>query len=96
MRFLAMLALSVSVGCGAAEAATFGPPPVEPEPALELGLPAEPAALGSPCRSTTPMAFTVDLLSAGPFGYAPLTPQGTDNSLLGLFCRITAVPIGQN
>ena len=61
-----------------------------------------PAALGSPCphyimmADRRPTAFALDLLSGGPFGYAPMGPPGYDDGLMGLLCRMTTFPIGPN
>jgi len=102
MRYLRFLfVLAFTTGLGSAEAATFGPPPIiDAAP----GQPAEtqPAALGSPCFGSTAvsdrqmMAFTLDMFSSGPFGYAPMGPPGAPNGMLGLLCRITSLPIGRN
>ena len=103
MRFLAMCVLTVTMGFGSAEAAISTPsddvaeaaPRIEPAPA--------PAALGSPCFGSMAMmadrqelAFSLDLFSMGAMGYAPVSPPGADNGVLGLICRLADFPIGRN
>ena len=103
-RLLAMFVLSVATGLGSAEAATFGPPASMAEAERQPGLtePSAPSALGSPCFGSMvmadrqEMAFTLDLFSMGPMGYAPAGPAGGDNSVLGLLCRLADNPIGRN
>lgn len=104
MRLLAMFVLTVTTGLGSAEAATFGPPAGVAEAESEPGLPepSAPSALGSPCFGSMvmvdrqEMAFTLDLFSLGPMGYAPMGPPGYDDSVLGLLCRLSDIPIGRN
>ena len=105
MLLLAMFVLSVTTGLGSAEAAVSGPPAgaaeAEPRPGL-LEASAIPAALGSLCFGSMAMAdrqamaFSLDMFSMGPMGYAPVDPLDDDDSVLGLICRLTTFPIGRN
>jgi hypothetical protein len=103
MRFLAMFVLVGTMGFGSAEAAISTPatdvaeatPRIEPAPA--------PAALGSPCFGSMAMmadrqelAFSLDLFSAPAMGYAPVSPPGGNDGVLGLICRLGDFPIGRN
>ena len=108
MRYMWLLAMSVLVftaGLGGAEAAVSGPPADSAAAAPRFGRPEPapaPSALGSPCLGSMTMAdrqetaFTLDLFSMGPMGYAPAGPAGSDDSVLGLLCRITDFPIRRN
>jgi hypothetical protein len=100
-----MFVLALTTGFGSAEAAISGPPAgvaaADARPALSRPAPA-PAALGSPCfgnmamADRQAMAFTLDLFSMGPMGYAPMGPPDENNGVLWLICRIADFPIGRN